>query len=250
MVYDDLGRCTGYVPEESAEEKKKRRRKESIAGWKYIGWLVLLDIIVQMIFVKLSNDNKDFWISIGIALVMLGVTLPIVALILGKMGDFSNQFRLWKIKWIDWKGILTYFGIMIAGSVAFGLVSILTNGEKVTSANQQSLQDMATPTMLPGLLVLILIVGPIIEELIFRGAIMGYLLKERPAWVRISTSGVMFGLFHMIGTTSVLPFMQYMFMGIVLAFIFWRKGKIQMSIIVHFLNNLLAVVPLIMMALH
>lgn len=74
------------------------------------------------------------------------------------------------------------------------------------------------------------------EEFLFRGAIMGSLLKYGKAFA-IFTSSIIFGLIH--GNLVQIPF-AFM-VGLVLGFVALETNSIWTSVIIHFLNNLLSV---------
>lgn len=78
------------------------------------------------------------------------------------------------------------------------------------------------------------LVGPIVEEIIFRGLILGMLLKFfRTPWLAILVSAIVFGAIHM--TTSQLIFGGLY--GLLLGWLFWRTGSIWPGVIIHVANN-------------
>lgn len=78
------------------------------------------------------------------------------------------------------------------------------------------------------------ILGPITEEIAFRGVVMGGLLRMRcKPWVAIILSGLVFAVFHgtytqLIGSTIF---------GIICGWLYWRTKSLWPSIIVHIVNN-------------
>ena len=78
----------------------------------------------------------------------------------------------------------------------------------------------------------IIVLAPIAEELLYRGLIFGGLAKWG-FWPAAIISGVIFSAVHLdIG--SLIPFF---IIGIVLAWLFWRRGRLVESIIFHALFN-------------
>jgi hypothetical protein len=77
-------------------------------------------------------------------------------------------------------------------------------------------------------------IGPIVEEIIFRGLILGTLLTliRRP-WIAILISALVFGAIHM--TTSQLIFGGLY--GLLLGWLFWRTGSIWPGVVIHVANN-------------
>ncbi len=76
----------------------------------------------------------------------------------------------------------------------------------------------------------------LLEEFLFRGAIMGTLLKFGKGFA-IFTSALLFGLIH--GNLVQIPF-AFM-VGIILGVLTIRTGSIWTAVIVHFLNNFISV---------
>lgn len=86
---------------------------------------------------------------------------------------------------------------------------------------------------------LLLAVAPgIAEELFFRGYVQRQAERRLGVLWAIVITGVLFGLYH-LRLTQALPLSV---LGIYLCFITWRTGSLWPAVIVHFLNNALAVV--------
>ncbi len=89
-----------------------------------------------------------------------------------------------------------------------------------------------------GVLALVL-VGPFMEELVFRMGIQRHLMRHRMhPWVAIAVSSVIFGVVH--GNPAQVP--GAILFGVVLGWLYWRSGTIWMSIAAHVFNNLVGVV--------
>lgn len=81
--------------------------------------------------------------------------------------------------------------------------------------------------------------GPLLEEVLFRGAIQGLLMRffGRP-WPAIVVAALVFGVFHM----NPVQIVYATLLGIVLGWIYYRTGSLLSVIVGHVLNNSLAVV--------
>ncbi|MCQ2095983.1 MAG: CPBP family intramembrane metalloprotease [Bacteroidaceae bacterium] len=81
--------------------------------------------------------------------------------------------------------------------------------------------------------------GPVAEEVIFRGAICGGMLKAgvRP-WTAIIVSAVIFGCVHL--NPAQVPFA--FLVGLMLAILYYKTGSLIPGTVVHILNNSWAVV--------
>lgn len=94
---------------------------------------------------------------------------------------------------------------------------------------------MATPL---GVLA-VAVVGPIAEELTFRGGLMGGLMKNGYSpKVAIIVSALTFGIIH--GNPVQVVFASIM--GLILGWAYWRTGSLMPTILMHIANNSFAVV--------
>ena len=83
------------------------------------------------------------------------------------------------------------------------------------------------------------ILAPLLEEVLFRGAIQGMLMRffGRP-WPAIIVAALVFGVFHM----NPVQIVYATLLGIILGWIYYRTGSLLSVIVGHVLNNSLAVV--------
>ena len=84
-------------------------------------------------------------------------------------------------------------------------------------------------------IVLIAIIGPVAEEVLFRWGIMRHYMPGG-AWRAILISALAFGIIHM--NPAQVPFAAAM--GVMLGILYWRSGSIAWPIALHILNNSLA----------
>ena len=85
------------------------------------------------------------------------------------------------------------------------------------------------------------VMGPIIEEIGFRGIFLGGLLKTRcRPWIAILISAVVFALFHGFGA----QFVTAMLFGILAGWLYWRTGSIIPCLIIHVTNNSLTAIDI------
>ncbi len=80
----------------------------------------------------------------------------------------------------------------------------------------------------------IVLLAPMVEELLFRGAIQGHLTRtwKNPAYA-IVVSALVFGLVH--GNPKQIPFAFVT--GLALGWVYYRTGSLLPSMFMHFLNN-------------
>ena len=82
----------------------------------------------------------------------------------------------------------------------------------------------------------IVIAAPILEELIFRGIILDGLLKRYSPAKSIIISSVLFGIVHL----NPWQFIGTLIIGLFLGWIYYKTKKLTLTIIIHFVNNLIA----------
>lgn len=87
------------------------------------------------------------------------------------------------------------------------------------------------------------ILSPIAEEYIFRGILTNMFFKPSSFWPKIILSGIVFSCGHL--STNPISFLIYAVMGMVLAFVYRRTGDIRNSMILHGINNLVAMMLLL-----
>lgn len=84
----------------------------------------------------------------------------------------------------------------------------------------------------------IVLLAPILEELLFRGAIQGELQRQMKPWVAITVSSLFFGLVHM--NPAQIPFA--FLLGMIFGWLYYRTGSLIPGIVGHVLNNSVATV--------
>lgn len=83
----------------------------------------------------------------------------------------------------------------------------------------------------------IAVIGPVLEELLFRGAITKALLKQYSPVKAILISAVIFGVFH-INPAQIIP---AFLIGILFGWVYYKTASLIPCILMHILNNSLAV---------
>lgn len=80
----------------------------------------------------------------------------------------------------------------------------------------------------------IVVLAPVVEELLFRGAMQGYLMcrLKNPAW-GIVIASLIFGAIH--GNPAQIPFAFVT--GLALGWVYYRTGSLWPGILMHFVNN-------------
>jgi len=126
--------------------------------------------------------------------------------------------------------------IMIVSSA---LISIIVGKE--LSGNEEALRQSIK--MAPAYMFFTCsIMAPVFEELVFRRSLYSF-IKHR--WILVITSGVLFGLLHIIGTyqgpLDLLYVIPYGAMGSCFAYLLSKTKNITLPIMVHMIHNTILV---------
>jgi uncharacterized protein len=129
---------------------------------------------------------------------------------------------------------LTYVAYLVFAAVWYALVQ--PEQEDVT--RELGFDEGGLAAVIAGFL--IVGVAPLSEELFFRGFMYGGLRRRFPVWAAIAISGVVFGLVHYTGPDSIGVVPQLAVLGFLLAWLYERTGSLWPPILLHLLNNSLA----------
>lgn len=95
---------------------------------------------------------------------------------------------------------------------------------------------------MPLQILLIVIVAPIVEEVCFRGMLFGGIRTKLPLWAAALAAGAVFGLLHYTTGWSAVP--QLIALGAILAVVYEKSDSIWAPIIMHAINNSVALAVL------
>jgi membrane protease YdiL (CAAX protease family) len=135
-------------------------------------------------------------------------------------------FRAFKPSALGWMALA--FAIYLAFTIFYSVV--------ITEPKQKDIAESFGPTILQVLL--IVIAAPIAEETCFRGMLFGGLREKLPRLAAALICGLIFGALHALtGVTAVPPLIVF---GFLLALLYERTGSIIPGILLHMLNNTIA----------
>lgn len=143
-----------------------------------------------------------------------------------------------------------WFTLLMVPAVVVGmliLTALLVSwvGESQTSANQEGLQELMQQVPAWLMVPLLVVVGPFVEEYIFRHLLIGKLSRRLNVWICCTLSVILFAGIHIAGQEAITltALMPYLAMGATLVFVYvWTGKNLMFSYFVHAAKNLLAVV--------
>lgn len=118
--------------------------------------------------------------------------------------------------------------------------SLFTDTEAI---NQTAVEGLFDQFPMWIMFIMIVIIAPIGEELLFRGIVLFSGDRLETTWLRVIISAVLFGLIHM--PTNIPSAYSYIGMGFIFAYASKRTQTVEAGIIYHFINNLIAFLALL-----
>ena len=163
------------------------------------------------------------------------------ALFLGKRLGLLEGFKtLSSLK--AWGMIgLTYLGIYIVTRI--GAMVMMMEGVS-NSTNQATIENIHMNPFV--LITFTVIMAPIVEELVFRGILMGRVFNP-DSIVGLILSSLLFGLAHMPNSIGV--WIVYAGMWFVLGTVYRKCQKLEYCIMAHMINNSIAVSMMLLLQL-
>ncbi|MFB0833533.1 CPBP family intramembrane glutamic endopeptidase [Arthrobacter halodurans] len=131
------------------------------------------------------------------------------------------------------------------GSLIVTASILMTMGEAVKSENQLAIEGMTTSVPFPTMFVAAVVMGPFVEEYIFRHLLIGKLSRWINVWVCVAISILLFAGIHFVGAGSfdVTSLVPYLTLGTVISVAYVLSGKsLAYSYVLHLFNNGVALV--------
>lgn len=135
--------------------------------------------------------------------------------------------------------------LAVIAMMIFTAILVILGGTTETSANQAGLQALMQQVPAWLMVPLIVVVGPFVEEYIFRHLLIGKLSRRVNIWVCCALSVVLFAALHIVGqeALTLVALMPYLAMGATLVFVYvWTGRNLMFSYFVHAAKNLLATI--------
>jgi membrane protease YdiL (CAAX protease family) len=135
--------------------------------------------------------------------------------------------------------------LAVIAMMIFTAILVILGGTTETSANQAGLQALMQQVPAWLMVPLIVVVGPFVEEYIFRHLLIGKLSRRVNIWVCCALSVVLFAALHIVGqeALTLVALMPYLAMGATLVFVYvWTGRNLMFSYLVHAAKNLLATI--------
>jgi uncharacterized protein len=181
------------------------------------------------------------------------VVLPLIALIM-----LSIVHRKWPLLWsqaqppgfgfapavqAQWFVLALLIGLA-APPLGGLLTKLLAHGQTV-SQNVEELSRHAPGNLRIPLAMVIVVVGPLLEELLFRGVLLSALMRRLSAAWSITISAVLFAAVHLVGLGfKWFPLPGLILLAVALAWLRLKSASLWPSVVAHGVYNLFALIAL------
>lgn len=196
-------------------------------------------VVVEQLPILLVKKGQPLWQVIAISSLLLVIT--------GLTYHFAKKSKLFEKKLIlDGDSAILWIGLGFAALTVIkfigGIILFLEHGANANTANQAALEQAGMHPIL--LFVLAAIVAPVIEETVFRGIIYGKIFGNK-SYLGLIVSSLMFGGLHV--PSDIGSWVIYAGMGLVLGLVYHKTKNLSYCMIIHFINNGLAVVLMLLL---
>jgi membrane protease YdiL (CAAX protease family) len=197
-----------------------------------LGTGVVLGIPAAIVGHRDNGDLTTFGnvgVQLGTALGFLMVPMAIAAQRgAATMGEVFSRLGLRRFKPSAFKWMAATVGAYLLFAFAYSLLIVEPHQEDIA-------EGFGT---VPVQILLIVVLAPISEEVCFRGMLFGGLRERLPRLAAALISGLIFGGLHALtGVSAVPPLIVF---GFVLSLLYEKTGSVVPGIILHMLNNSVA----------
>lgn len=244
LVVNIISGVIGFsVTKELNGNKKERRELPEIELKEYTNKYICLIAFIICLGILLFGSKiiTKFWMLIVFYVVILSLMIGVF------YKQLIHDFKIFKSYFKEYFVLIlkTWGKALVLIMITTIIIQIITN---ITQANNQiALQNSfnSNPVFIA---ILAMFYAPIAEELMFRGVFRKF-IKNKKLFVIVS--GVVFGLMHVIDDSKTLAEFSYVFvysiLGIYLAGIYAKTNNLCTNIFMHFMQNTLSVIGMILL---
>lgn len=214
--------------------------KSKIGSWFWrVGIVAIFFLLIQVppMAVSIANrqpNNQQLAVILSVIFVLIFLFIISCARrVYRKYNQFGNSGK------IDGRLILAGYIALLLGMAFFGYLNQAIFHQTET-ANNEIIKRLLDHNRLITIVFVAssFTLTPVAEELIFRGILTNLFFKRDALWSKMVLSGLVFSLAHT--SSNIISFLLYCFMGMVLTYVYRQSGSLKNSIMVHAINNLVA----------
>ena len=194
---------------------------------------------VALLFVQVEwASNTHLWMSVSMVVLDVLLILTILAFAVGKGSLIRQTFGLsgrhlpaaMALGLRSYMAVFPWLFVFLYVIVAVGRFLHL---EPPIEPIHELIFHEHHPAAIGMTVLLACLIGPIAEELFFRGVVYAAIRQRTSRAIAMLTSGAVFSLIH----TNLLGFLPIMILGCVLAYLYERTGSLTVPLAVHILHN-------------
>ena len=238
------------VPQREYVEPKRERPETIWTGGKvailFLVWLMAA-VPPAIVAILVSGEDAEATLTsipflFATLLVQAIVTILTAVMLARAAGSRFGPSIGFRFEISDLVGILLGVALQIGVALILAPIALLTDAEEADQAVGDLIGTGEGTTEITLIVLSVAVLAPLVEEILFRGVLVQWLLsKVSKVWV-ILISGVAFGLAHFLPEPSAwLPSIGLVLVGIVLGWLAVRQQRIGMAVTTHAGVNLLAV---------
>ena len=210
-----------------------------------------ISLVITYIFKLVGINYSDFnYIDYACLNTFIELIMFVVVILFYKK-YLKKDLVLFKLNKKDYiKKIISYFLIFLVVKYGVALFSslllVMLGSDLVTSENQETVVTLAK-TLPFMMMISTSLLAPFVEEGIFRLGIRKVINNK---YLFILVSGLIFGFMHIFPTelplyVALIESLNYVTMGLLLAYIYNETDNIYVVVIIHALNNLLSMLMIL-----
>ena len=224
----------------------------SLPVWSFgeMGRLLIITLLIAAalplvyLAIGLHRDHAAFDPHLRISVSMLILDLIVIAAVLlfaaGKgytVGDLFGHDRkqVASAMTTGLRGYLVMFPWLFVILAVVVEVARAVGWKMPVEPIQELVFQESRPVVLGLTTLLACVVGPVAEELFFRGVVYTAIRRRAPRFVAMLLSGIAFALLH----ANPVGFLSIMLLGCLLAYLYERTGSLASSLAVHIAHNTL-----------
>ncbi|HCY6405554.1 TPA: CPBP family intramembrane metalloprotease [Staphylococcus aureus] len=185
--------------------------------------IAVLKMLVIFLVINYGTDVSYDYEYIGLFIILLGVVLLKVLNI--------NLLSFKKLKFTHMLYIIFGFLLMYGLDNLYDMFAPPTLNETLID---EEFEDV--PYHLA--LISIAIIPPITEEIICRGLIIRVLFRNH-LFLGLIVSSIFFALIH--ESDTLIGYLPYFYLGLIFGYTYLKTKRLEVPILIHFINNLLAI---------
>lgn len=236
------------LPKQAPFDSKSAKKHFSGIGLSYFIFSIVAAAIQIGVSIAVDTVNPDLWdnylfMILASILPMYLVGAPICILMMKRLPSEKPDKASWGFgRFIA--GLIIALGLMYIGSFIGTYIGLLIEQfAPEAQASTNVVQDLVFNGDMVVNLIIMVIVGPVVEELLFRKLLCDR-LRIYGEGITVAVTGLMFGLFH----GNLTQFVYAGLLGCLLAYVYLKCGRVSVTIAYHIIINFIgSIVPLILL---